>query len=69
MAYSLTTKGKSASEHISRIEDVEGAFLAYLYEHDKPVEIEELIGETRVDDEIGLRVLSRLIAKEYIKEV
>ena len=70
MAYSLTPKGKSAAEHLSRVQDPEGAFIAYLYEHPgEPIEVEELIGETRVDDEIGLRVLSRLIAKEYVKEV
>ncbi len=69
MAYSLTPKGKVVSEHVSRVKDVESAFLSYLYEHDEPVEVEELIGETRVDDEIGLRVLNRLIAKGYIKEV
>ena len=30
---------------------------------------EELIGETRVEDEIGLRILNRLMTKEYVKEV
>lgn len=70
MAYTLTLKGKSVAEHLSRVQDPEGAFIAYLYEHpNEPVEIEELIGETRVDDEIGLRVLNRLITREYVKEV
>ena len=69
MSYSLTPKGTHAAEHVSRVSDVEGAFLAYLYEHDESVESDELIGETRVDDEVGLRVLNRLIAKGYVKEV
>lgn len=69
MAYNLTPKGTIAAEHVSRVKDVEGAFLAYMYEHNEPVESEELIGETRVEDEIGLRTLNRLIAKGYVKEV
>ncbi len=69
MAYTLTPKGKNVAEHVSRVKDAESAFLAYLYEHGEPVEVEELIGETRVEDEIGLRVLNRLITKEYVKEV
>lgn len=69
MAYSLTPKGKSTAEHVSRVQDVESAFLTYLYEHSEPVEVEELIGETRVDDEVGLRALNRLIARGYVKEV
>lgn len=69
MAYTLTPSGKNAAEHVSRVKDAEGAFLAYLYEHSEPTEVEELIGETRVDDEVGLRVLNRLIARGYAKEV
>ena len=69
MAYSLTPKGKNVAEHSSRVRDAEGAFLAYLYEHVDPIEIEELIGETRIDDEIGLRTINRLITKGYVKEV
>jgi len=69
MAYSLTPPGKAAAEHVSRVKDAEGAFLAYLYERGEPVEADELIGETRVEDEIGLRVLNRLIAKGFVKEV
>jgi len=69
MAYSLTPKGKSTAEHVSRVRDVESAFLAYLYEHGEPVEAEELIGEIRVDDEVGLRALNRLIARGHVTEV
>ncbi len=68
MAYSLTPQGKGVAEHVSRVQDTESAFLSYLYEQGEPVEVEELIGETRVDDEVGLRVINRLIGKGYIKE-
>ena len=70
MAYTLTPKGKSVAEHLSRVRGPESAFIAYLYEHpDELVEVEELIGETRVEDETGLRVLNRLITRGYVKEV
>lgn len=69
MAYTLTPKGKIEAEHVSRAAGAEEAFVTYMYENSEPVEIEELIGETRVEDEVGLRVVSRLIMRGYVKEV
>ena len=64
----LTPLGKQIAE------DTQGggpeyAVLSLLYETDGPVDIEEVMNITKVDDEKALMVVNRLINKGYVKEL
>ncbi len=70
MAYKLTALGESRARRIDRAFDPEGAIIALLYERGDALEVEEIAGETRMDEETAVRVLNRLVnAKKYLKEV
>ena len=69
MAYRLTPLGESRALRVDTVKDPENAVLAYMYEEKDALEIEEIAGETRMNEESAGRVLARLVSKGYIKEV
>ena len=64
----LTPQGKLAAEN-TQGSGAEYAVLSLLYEANGPVDIEEVMDATRVDDEKALMIINRLISKNYIKEL
>jgi len=64
----LTPIGKSIAEN-TQGSGAEFAVLSLLYETNGPVEIDEVMDATNMNDEKASMVIRRLIGKEYIKEV
>ena len=69
MAYKLTNLGESRALRVGTVKDPENAVLTYLYEEKDSVELEEIAGETHMDDDVTERVVNRLVGKGYVKEV
>jgi len=69
MAYKLTPLGESRALRTDRVKDPENAVIAFMYEEKDALEIEEIAGETRMNEDSAGRILSRLISKGYVKEV
>jgi len=69
MAYKLTPLGESRALRTDMVKEPENAIVAYMYEERDALEIEEIAGETRMDEETVGRILSRLVSKGYVKEL
>lgn len=65
--YKLTSKGQHAVDERLASKGPERAILDYLSECGE-TEVDELLGEIRLDLEKGERVLNRLVAAGYISE-
>ena len=64
----LTPLGKSAAENTTG-KGPEFAVLSVLYEANSPVDIEEVMDATNMDDEKALMLVNRLVNKGYVKEL
>jgi len=69
MAWKLTPLGESRALRTDVVRDPENAVIALMYEQKDSLEIEEIAGETRMDEESAERVLRRLASKRYVKEI
>jgi len=69
VAYKLTSLGESRARRIDRSFEPEGAIIAFMYEEKDALELEEIAGETRMNEETTGRVVNRLVSKGYVKEV
>jgi len=69
MAYKLTATGESRALRVSQVNDPESAVLSFMYETRDSVEFEEILDETHMDDATAIKIVGRLVAKNYIKEV
>jgi len=69
VAYKLTPLGESRAQRVDRAFDPEGAILAFMYEEKDALELEEIAGETRMNEETTGRVVNRLVSKGYVKEI
>jgi DNA-binding IscR family transcriptional regulator len=69
MSYVLAAKGETRALRVENTKDAEGAIIAYLYVEKDPLELEQIAGETRMDEEPCRRVLQRLVNLGYVKEV
>lgn len=67
-AITLTPLGKQVAEG-TQGSGPEYAVLSLLYESNGPVDIEEVMDETKTDDEKALMIVNRLISKGYVKEL
>ena len=69
MAYKLSPLGESRARRVVETRGPEDSILNFLYETKDPVEFDEILDETQMDDLTAKRTVNRLIVKEYIKEV
>ena len=69
MAYKLTPLGESRALRVDTVRDPESAVITFMYEDKDALEVEEIAGETRMNEEATERILSRLVSKGYVKEV
>jgi len=69
MSYRLTPLGESRARKVAQTHDPEGAILDFLYRTKDPVDFNEILDETQMDDSTATKVVNRLITKEYVKEV
>ena len=69
MSYKLTAVGEGRALHVGQVKDPENAVLSFMYDVREPVEFEEIMDETHMDDTTGQKLLKRLIDKGYVKEV
>lgn len=68
MAFELTHKGEERALEIREASGPEAATLAFLYKTGRPTEVEEIMDETRMDDEKAVKVLGRLVGQGYVEE-
>ena len=71
MAFELTPLGESEATKIVRKTGPETAVLSYMYEmyaSHEPVELEDIMRETRMTEEKALKVLRHLTSGGYIEE-
>lgn len=69
MAYKLTATGETRALRVGQVKDPESAVISFMYEFRDPVEFEEILDETHMDDSTGIKVVGHLMGKGYIKEV
>ena len=69
MSYKLSPLGEVRAMRVGAVRDPENAVLYFMYETKDPVELEEILDETHMDDATATKVVGRLAAKGYIKEV
>lgn len=69
MAYRLTPLGENRALRIDKALDPGNAVIAYMYETKDPLEVEEIAGELRMNEETAERILNRLVSTGYVKEV
>ena len=68
MAFELTGYGEQEAAKIEGVNTPERAVVVYLYEMKRPVEFDEILGETRMSDEKALHVMRRLVNGGYVVE-
>ena len=64
----LTPLGKHQAEQ-QTTKGPKAAVLSLLYESDAPMEVEEVMEATRMEDEKALMIVRALINQGYVKEV
>jgi len=69
MSYKLTALGEGRALHVGQVKDPENAVISFMYYVRDPVEFEEIMDETHMDDATGQKLLKRLVDKGYVKEV
>jgi hypothetical protein len=73
MAYKLTATGEGRALRVAQIEGPEDAVIAFMYDvskaSDNPVELEEILDETHMDDSTALKVMEKLVGRGHVKEV
>lgn len=69
MSYRLTPLGENKARRVVQTRDPEDAILDFLYRVKDPVEFDEILDETQMDDSTARKVVNRLVTKEYIKEL
>ncbi len=71
MAFILTPMGKTLALKHTNVNDPEDAVICYLYEHNEPIEVDELAGELRTTEDNIMKITNRLLNMEspFIKEV
>jgi len=69
MAYKLSPLGENRARRVVQTRDPEDAILDFLYKVKDPVEFDEILDETQMDDSTAKRVVNRLVLKEYVKVV
>ena len=70
MAYILSGIGENRAMRVAVSKNSEDAVLSFMYmTKSDPVEIEEILDETHMDDATARKVMGRLVTKGYVKEV
>ena len=69
MSYRLTPLGENRARRVVQTLGPEDSVLNFLYETKDPVEFDEILDETQMDDSTTKKVVNRLILKEYVKEI
>jgi len=69
MSYKLTALGEGRALHVGHVKVPENAVSSVMYDVRDPVEFEEIMDETHMDDATGQKLLKRLVDKGYVKEV
>jgi len=69
MAFQLTEQGKRSAEKIEEPRDPETTVIAFMYSIGTPVEMEEIQGRLRTNDEKTLRIMDRLKNTGFVEEV
>ena len=69
MAYKLTPLGETRAMRIGASRDPESSTLYFMYDSKGPVELDEILDETHMDDVTAQRVVGRMVTKGYVKEV
>jgi len=69
MSWKLSPLGENHARRVSTVKEPENAVLCFMYETKDPVEMDEILDETHMDDSTAQKVMSRLTTKGYIKEV
>ena len=67
--FKLTPLRENRARRVVETRDPESAVLNFLYETKDPVEFDEILDETQMDDSTARKVVNRLVLKDYIKEV
>ena len=68
MAFKLTKHGEDEARTIGKPIGPESTVITFLYEVGKPMEMEEIQDETRMDDEKAVRVVRHLINRGLVEE-
>jgi len=69
VSYRLTPLGEGRARRVVETRGPEDSVLSFLYETKDPVEFDEILDETQMDDSTAKKVVNRLVLKEYVKEV
>ena len=67
--FKLTVTGENRARRVVQTLGPEDSVLNFLYETKDPVEFDEILDETQMDDATARKVVNRLVLKEYVKEV
>ena len=67
--FKLTPLGENRARRVAQTQGPEDAILDFLYRVKDPVEFDEILDETQMDDSTARKVVNRLVLKEYVKEV
>lgn len=68
MSFKLTASGETRALRVKQVKDPENAVVSFMYESTDPVEFEEILDETQMDDETARKVVDRLIKKGHVME-
>lgn len=69
MSYRLTAKGETRAIRVTQTKGPEDAVISFMYDVRDPVEFDEIMDETHMDDATGRKIMERLVGTEYVKEV
>ncbi len=68
MAFQLTKRGEDEAKTIGKPIGAESQVITFLYEVGKPMEIEQIMDETNMEDEKAVRVVRHLINRGLVEE-
>ena len=68
-AIKLTSLGITEAERVSAKTGPREAVLSFMYEVSEPVQAQEVLEATHLDDDRGQKILKKLVEERYIAEV
>lgn len=68
MTFILTSSGETRALRVKQVTNPEDAVIAFMSENTEPVEFDEILDETEMDDDTARKIIDRLIKKGLIKE-
>jgi hypothetical protein len=67
--FKLSEKGEDLAQDPHAVRDTDYRIASYMFMRVKPVELDDILDETHLSDEMGLKVMTRMVNGGYVEEM